>query len=210
MCEDGIAGAQRLNQGRVGATDLVAMYIEACEEAQGLHHGLVVDGADEQDFRRCCRHHGLLIGVAALVLAQDHQAHAARLPRPGPHDFENGVFWLGAGDQYGVAAGLQAMTGQQRGIRSQHGVSAIGDGADLVGAHPGVEMPLDFRVVGHQVVAEHTASPVVEPEPHLGDRAPLLPPPLDAVHVDDVAPALEAVQRAEERGVVAQCQHESW
>ena len=57
------------------------------------------------------------------------------------------------------------------------------------------KMDLDLGVVGHQMVAEPAAGPVVQPEPQLGHAAPLCAGPLDAVHVDQVGNALEPNRR---------------
>ena len=206
MGDDGVAGAQRLDQRGVGTPYLVAMHVGSRVKAQCLHHLLVVDGAKEHDFVTGGCLDGLVIGVARLVLAQHGQLQATRLAREALHDFEQGVLGLGPGDDAEVLARLQTQGFDRCGVGAADILGAIGNDSDATGTGALRQVHLDLGVIGHQVIAQPGAGPFVEVEPGLRPRTPLGALPFDAIHVDDVGQPRQAQQRAEDGGVVTQGQ----
>lgn len=53
VCEYRRTRGQCFNEGWVGATDLMAVDVEACMKAQGAHNGFVVDSTREKDLVAC-------------------------------------------------------------------------------------------------------------------------------------------------------------
>lgn len=105
--------------------------------------------------------------------------------------------------------GLQTITGQRDRICLDHPVPAIGDHGDLRIIDPCGQVILDFRVVGHQVIADPTTRPLIEPEPGFSNQTPLFALPFDAIHIDDIGLALDPLKNIERRGVVAEGQKQS-
>ncbi len=65
---------------------------------------------------------------------------------------------------------------------------------------------LILQVVGHQVVTDPATGSFVQPEPRLGYLPPLLPMPLDTVHINNIHLAFEPLKAIENSGVIAQRQ----
>ena len=168
VCHHGVAGAQGLDQRRVGAAHLVAVHIGRAVKAQCLDHRLIVDRADEFHLAAGGRLHRLVVGVGRVVVAQHHQLVTPWFAGKTLHHFEQRVLGFGARDHRQVATRFQTQ-GRHRfsGSGADH-LAAVGDGRDLARGHPGLQMGLDLWMVGHQVVAQPAARPFIQPEPGFG------------------------------------------
>jgi hypothetical protein len=61
-------------------------------------------------------------------------------------------------------------------------------------------------MVGNQMVCKPTSEALIDPEPGALICVPFLAFPFQAVHVDDVAKTVNAMEHREARGVIAKCQ----
>ncbi|MOA27655.1 hypothetical protein D3C78_1485420 [compost metagenome] len=116
---------------------------------------------------------------------------------------QKGVLRLGARNDDGELSRLNTIGCQGAGIGFQYLVTTVGNHGDFAIAHTRCQVVLDFRMIGNEVIAPPAPHTLVKPEPGFGYRTPLIPPPLNTIHIDDIGLPLETLHQVENGGVVA-------
>src|SRR5580658_32201 len=186
------------------------MKVSASVKTQRPDNVAVEDGSQEDDLRsRSTQHFSLVGGAVDLVIPQYHQRHAATSLRIGAYDFEDGVLRLGPGNQKMVVLWTQIVFLDQAHGSRGYRICSVRDDCDLFGGSMSGKVPSNLGMICNQVIRHSRSGPLIQPKPYTRRQRPLLPLPLDTVHVHDIAHTAESVQKVENSGVVAKHQHDT-
>ena len=113
--DDRVACGHRLDQGRVGAADSVAVQVEGAVEAQGGQPLRIEDGAGKQDLRRGRVPNRAVVRIGLAVRTDHEQLHPPGPSRPGGDDLQDGVLRNRPAHEGGVATCFRpcSCTGQR-------------------------------------------------------------------------------------------------